>query len=60
MTDEDEVLAAAAGHGIAMNGLRAGYIARPPVPGLLIGFGAVSTADLPAAMRLLGRVLSRS
>jgi GntR family transcriptional regulator/MocR family aminotransferase len=51
---EDEVMQAAAEHGIGMMGLRHFFHASPPQEGLLIGFGAISTADLPEALRILG------
>jgi GntR family transcriptional regulator/MocR family aminotransferase len=56
---EDEVLQDAAGAGIAMSGLRDCFHCGPAQPGLLIGFGAVSAADLPAALRMLDYVLAR-
>jgi GntR family transcriptional regulator/MocR family aminotransferase len=56
---EDEVLQDAAGAGIAMSGLRDCFQAGPAQPGLLIGFGAVRAADLPAALRMLDYVLAR-
>ncbi|HEY2242323.1 MAG TPA: PLP-dependent aminotransferase family protein [Streptosporangiaceae bacterium] len=55
---EKEVLRAAARHGIATAGLHDCYHALPARPGLLIGFGAVSTAELPAALRMLDRALA--
>jgi GntR family transcriptional regulator/MocR family aminotransferase len=56
---EDEVLQDAAGAGIAMSGLRDCFHSGPAQPGLLIGFGAVSAADLPAALRMLDYILAR-
>jgi GntR family transcriptional regulator/MocR family aminotransferase len=55
---EDEVLHAAAGHGIAISGLSDCFHTSPARSGLLIGFGPVSTTDLPAALRTLGRILA--
>ncbi len=55
---ENEVLHAAAGHGIATSGLSECFHASPPRSGLLIGFGAVSTTGLPTALRLLDRTLA--
>jgi GntR family transcriptional regulator / MocR family aminotransferase len=55
---EKDVLQAAARHGIATAGLHDCYRTAPPQPGLLIGFGAVSTTGLPAALRALGRILA--
>jgi hypothetical protein len=53
------VLQDAAGAGIAISGLRDCFQAGPAQSGLLIGFGAVSAADLPAALRMLDYVLAR-
>jgi GntR family transcriptional regulator / MocR family aminotransferase len=55
---ENEVLQAAARNGIATSGLRDCFHAAPGQSGLLIGFGAVSTAGLPVALRTLGRILA--
>jgi GntR family transcriptional regulator/MocR family aminotransferase len=55
---EKEVLQAAARHGIATAGLQDCFRAAPVQPGLLIGFGAVSTTGLLAALRTLGRILA--
>ncbi len=55
---EKEVLQAAARHGIAVAGLHDCYHTLPARSGLLIGFGAVSTAELPAALRMLERALA--
>jgi len=55
---EKEVLQAAARHGIATSGLHDCFQTAPAQPGLLIGFGAVSTTSLPAALRTLGRILA--
>jgi GntR family transcriptional regulator/MocR family aminotransferase len=55
---EDEVMRAAAQHGIGLMGLQHFFHSSPPQQGLLLGFGAVSTADLPAALRTLGGVLT--
>jgi GntR family transcriptional regulator / MocR family aminotransferase len=53
---EEDVLRAAARSGVALTGLGACFHAGPAPPGLLIGFGAVSAADLPAAVSILGRI----
>ena len=55
--DEEAVLRAAAARGLGSAGLRQFYRAAPPRDGLLLGFGAVTTADLPAALRTLAGVL---
>ena len=55
---EKEVLHAAARHGLVTSGLHDCFHTRPAQPGLLIGFGAVSTAGLPVALRTLGRILA--
>jgi GntR family transcriptional regulator/MocR family aminotransferase len=55
---EKDVLQAAARHGIATSGLHHCFRTAPPQPGLLIGFGAVSTAGLPTALRTLGGILA--
>jgi len=55
---EDEVIHAAAGHGIGLMGLHHFFHASPPQQGLLLGFGAVSTTGLAAALRTLGGVLT--
>ncbi len=55
---EDPVLQVARRNGIATFGMRDSFRAHPPRHGLLLGFGAVSTADLPAALRVLEDVLA--
>jgi GntR family transcriptional regulator / MocR family aminotransferase len=55
---EDEVLRAAARHGIAMSGLHDCFHTAPAQQGLMIGFGAVGATGLPAALRTLGRILT--
>jgi GntR family transcriptional regulator / MocR family aminotransferase len=55
---EDEVVPAAAGLGIGLIGLRHFFHASEPQQGLLLGFGAIGTADLPEALRMLGGVLA--
>ena len=55
---ETDVLRAAARHGIATAGLSQCYHTAPPQQGLQIGFGAISTAGLPVALRILGRILA--
>jgi GntR family transcriptional regulator / MocR family aminotransferase len=61
---ETEVLQALAERGVVTAGLRDCYQASPPQQGLLIGFGAVSTKDLPVALRtfadLLGSLPARA
>src|SRR5580692_2911830 len=55
---ENEVLQAAARHGIVTSGLRDCFQTVPAQSGLLIGFGAVSTTGLSAALRTLNRILA--
>ena len=55
---EKEVLQVAARHGIAVSGLHDCFRTLPAQPGLVIGFGAVSTTELPAALRMLDRALA--
>jgi GntR family transcriptional regulator/MocR family aminotransferase len=55
---EQEVLQAAARHGLVTSGLHDCFYTSPAQPGLSIGFGAVSTAGLPVALRTLGRILA--
>ena len=55
---EKDVLQAAARHGIVTSGLHHCFRTGPAQSGLLIGFGAVSTAGLPVALRTLGRILA--
>ena len=57
---EKEVLRAAARHGIVTSGLHDCFHTGPAQSGLLIGFGAVGSTGLPAALRTLGRVLASS
>jgi len=52
------VLQVAARHGIAVSGLHDCFHTAPAQPGLVIGFGAVSTTQLPAALSMLGRALA--
>lgn len=47
--DEDRVRATAADRGVAVTGLRQYYDVRPGRPGLVLGFGAIATGDLPTA-----------
>jgi len=54
---ENDVLQAAARHGIVVSGLSDCFHTAPAESGLLIGFGAVSTTGLPTALRMLDRVL---
>jgi GntR family transcriptional regulator/MocR family aminotransferase len=55
---EREVLQVAARHGLALSGLHDCFRTGPAQPGLMIGFGAVSTTELPAALRMLDRALA--
>jgi hypothetical protein len=55
---EKEVLQAAARHGLVTSGLHDCFHTTQAHPGLLIGFGAVSTTGLPVALRTLGRILA--
>jgi GntR family transcriptional regulator / MocR family aminotransferase len=54
---EDEAIPAAAKHGIGVMGLQHCFHASAPQQGLLLGFGAISTSDLPGALRALGGIL---
>jgi GntR family transcriptional regulator / MocR family aminotransferase len=56
--NENEVLQAAAGHGIVASGLSDCYHTGPAQSGLLIGFGAVGTTGLSTALRMLDRILA--
>jgi GntR family transcriptional regulator/MocR family aminotransferase len=57
---EDEIIAAAAAHGLAVEGLSRHWHGRPaPTAGLLIGFSKPSEAAYPAALSVLVRVLRR-
>ena len=51
------MLAAAAARGIATTGLSQYFHACPARPGLVIGFGAIDAAGLPAALHELGDAL---
>ena len=55
---EHEVLQAAARHGVVTSGLHDCYHTVPAREGLLIGFGAVTTTGLAAALRILDRTLA--
>jgi GntR family transcriptional regulator / MocR family aminotransferase len=55
---EDQVLQAAADHGITTFGLHDCFHSGPGQHGLLLGFGAVSSADMPAALRTLRDILA--
>ncbi len=55
--EEEPLLRAAAARGLGPAGLRQFYRAAPPRDGLLLGFGAVPTGDLPAALDTLAAVL---
>ena len=54
---EEAVLHAAARRGLVTSGLSDCFHTGQAQPGLLLGFGAVSTTALPAALDLLARVL---
>jgi GntR family transcriptional regulator/MocR family aminotransferase len=56
---DNEALEAAAKEGIVVSGLSECFHTGPAQPGLLIGFGAISTARLPAALKTLEHVLAR-
>ena len=56
--NEDEVRKSALNQGIGTMGLQQFFHATPPQPGLVLGFGAVSTPALPAALRALQEVLA--
>jgi GntR family transcriptional regulator/MocR family aminotransferase len=51
--DEDTVLLAAAKRGIGLNGLSEFCAGTSPSPGLVVGFGAIATVDLPDALAAL-------
>lgn len=55
--DEEKVRAAAAARGIATTGLSQYSHAHPARPGLVIGFGRIEAAALPAALDELGDAL---
>ena len=55
---ENDVLLAAARNGIATVGMTDFFHAQPARQGLLLGFGAISTTDLPAALGTLGAALA--
>jgi GntR family transcriptional regulator/MocR family aminotransferase len=55
---EDKVIQAAAEHGLGMMGLQQFFHTSPPRQGLLLGFGAIRTTDLPAALQALGGILA--
>jgi GntR family transcriptional regulator / MocR family aminotransferase len=56
---EDAVIPAAAEHGIGIMGLRDFCHSDQPEQGLLIGFGAIATPDLPPALDTLAGLLAR-
>jgi hypothetical protein len=56
--DEAAVRKSAFARGIGTMGLQGFYLAAPPRPGLLLGFSAISTAAMPAALRELEEVLA--
>lgn len=56
---DDEVQLAAARHGIAMMTIHDFFHASPARQGLLLGFGAISNKDLPAALRTLNGILTQ-
>ena len=55
---EDEIMHAAYQQGIGMMGLHHFFHASAPQQGLLLGFGAISTTDLPPAVHTLGGILA--
>jgi GntR family transcriptional regulator / MocR family aminotransferase len=57
--DEDAVIQAAARCGILLMGLRNCYHASPFRRGLLLGFSAIRTTDLPPALDTLASMLAR-
>jgi GntR family transcriptional regulator/MocR family aminotransferase len=56
--DEDKVRKAALRQGLGTMGLQQFFQAAPPQPGLVLGFGAIAAADLPAALHVLEDVLA--
>ena len=51
--DDDELVARAAEHDLFISTLRRTYRSPEPQPGIVVGFGALATADVPDAVRLL-------
>jgi GntR family transcriptional regulator/MocR family aminotransferase len=56
--DDAEVCQTAAQHGIGMMNMHQFFHTSTDRQGLLLGFGAISTTDLPAALRTLSRILA--
>jgi GntR family transcriptional regulator/MocR family aminotransferase len=50
---DDEIVARAARHGLLVSTLRRTYRSSDPRPGVVLGFGALATPDVPEAVRLL-------
>jgi len=55
MPDDDHVVARAAESGLLLSSLRRTYQFTEPQPGLVVGFGAVATPDIPHAVAALER-----
>ncbi len=51
--DDEEIAARAAERGLLISTLRRTYRSSAPTPGIILGFGALATADVPEAVRLL-------
>lgn len=56
--NEDAVRRSARRQGIRTMGLQRAFLASPPQPGLLLGFGAIPATALPAAVRTLEEIMA--
>jgi GntR family transcriptional regulator/MocR family aminotransferase len=54
---DDQLRRATRAHGISVASLRGSHRFTPPRSGLIIGFGALPTADIPAALHVLSSAL---
>jgi GntR family transcriptional regulator/MocR family aminotransferase len=57
-SDEDDVCRRALDRGVAVGAYRLTWARPDPPPGIKIGFGSIDTALLPAALAIMGEVLS--
>jgi GntR family transcriptional regulator/MocR family aminotransferase len=55
--DDDELAARAARQGLRLSTLRPSYRFSPPRAGIVVGFGAIATSDVPRAIAILGECL---
>jgi len=55
--DDDELIARAVRHGLGLSSLRLTYQHSEPKAGIVLGFGALSTSDIPRAISLLDQCL---